>query len=54
MRIYQITIEHTKYGRNWDSTKVAANTAEQAIRKAKRDFTSRERVESVELIAAVD
>jgi hypothetical protein len=54
MRIYKINIEHTTHGLNWSSVKVAAKTAEQAIRAAKKNFNRGERVESVELIASVD
>ena len=54
MRIYKIRIEHKTYGRNWSSINIAAKSAEEAIRKAKRDFKNRERVESAELIAAED
>jgi hypothetical protein len=54
MRIYEVNIEHKTYGMNWRSVKVAAKTAEEAIRAAKRDFNTRERVESVELLAHAD
>lgn len=54
MRIYKINPEHLTYGRNWGSTKVDARTFDEAVRKAKSELGSRERIESVELIAATD
>jgi hypothetical protein len=52
MRIYEVNIEHKKAGLNWRSEKVAANTAEEAIKKIK--FESFERLESIELLASTD
>ncbi len=54
MRIYKINIEHKRYGRNFSSLKVDARTAEEAIRKARKDMGKQERVESIELLAATD
>lgn len=54
LRIYRINIEHKTYGMNWRRTDVAAKSAEEAIRKAKRDFSTHECIESVELLAAED
>lgn len=54
MRIYQINIEHKKFGRNWSTEKVAAKTFNDAIRQARKLLRSVERIESVELVAAVD
>ncbi len=54
MRIYKVNLEHKKFGLNWSARSIAARTAEQAIRKVKRDLRSYERIESVELIAAED
>ena len=54
MRIYLIHTEHMTYGRNWANVKVAARTCEEAMRLARKEMGSRERVESVELLAATD
>ena len=54
MRIYKVHTEHTKWGRNFNSYRVSAKSCEQAIRKVKKHFVYRERVESVELLAAED
>jgi hypothetical protein len=49
-----VNVEHKRYGRNWSSVKVEGKTFNEAVSKAVKDFTSQERVESVELIAATD
>ena len=54
MRIYKVNVEHTDFGRNWNSVKVAGKTFNEAVSKAVRLFNSQERIESVELIAATD
>jgi hypothetical protein len=54
MRIYKLKIEHKTYGLNWSSTKVVARTFEEAVRKTKRELSSRERIESVELQATTE
>jgi hypothetical protein len=55
MRIYKVNTEHVKFGRNFSKVNVAARTCEEAIRKAKSHFYSKqERVESVELVAEAD
>lgn len=54
MRIYKINIEHKRYGRDWSSRNVSARTCEEAIKKAKAEFSTQERVESCELLAADD
>jgi hypothetical protein len=54
MRIYKVNIEHSRFGRNFSSEKIAARTFAEVIRKARKILRSRERIESVELIAAVD
>lgn len=55
MRIYQVVIEHVRWGRNFTSTRIAARTCAEAIRKAKSEFQSRnERVESVQILAESD
>lgn len=52
MRIYKINIEHKTDGFNWRDVKVAARTAEEAIKKVR--FASYERLESIELLASTD
>lgn len=52
MRIYQVNIEHVRYGRNYDNEKVAARSFSEAVRKAKKFLTSVTRIESVELLEA--
>lgn len=54
MRIYQVNIESTVYGLGFRGKKIAARTCEEAIRKTHKFLASRERVESVELLAASD
>jgi hypothetical protein len=54
MRIYKVYVEHKTYGMNWSSMKVDARTCEEAIKKAKKELSTRERVESVELLASTD
>lgn len=54
MRIYEVTIEHVRYGRNWSTEKIAANTFKEAVRKAEKELRSVERIESVEIIADTD
>lgn len=54
MRIYEVNIEHKTHGTNWTSVKIAADTADEAIRLAKINFKSYERLESVELLASTD
>jgi hypothetical protein len=55
MRIYKVNIEHKVWGRNYSNTSVLARTCEEAIRKAKSRFDSRQwRVESVELVAEAE
>ena len=50
--IYRINTSHRMYGEGWGSYSVAARTCEEAIRMAKREFISGERVESVNLLAS--
>jgi hypothetical protein len=54
MRIYKVHIEHKRFGRNWSSSKVEGKTFDEAVKKAKRDMTKQERIESVELLASTD
>jgi hypothetical protein len=54
MRIYEVKVEHKKFGRNYDNLRVSAESFNQAIRKAKSLLKTVERIESVELIAATD
>jgi len=54
MRIFKILTEHKRWGTNWSSYKVAARTAEEAIRKVKKEFCSGERVQAVEFLASAD
>lgn len=50
--IYKINTRHSRYGNNWGAYKVAARNADEAIIKAKREFTRGERLESLELLAS--
>ena len=52
MRIYKINIEHKISGRNWDSTKVAADNFAVAIKKV--HLNKNEMIESVELLASTN
>lgn len=52
MRIYEVNIEHKQMGVNWRSVKVAATTADAAIKKVK--FESYERLESLVLLASTN
>jgi len=52
MNIYKVNTEHTKHGPNWNSYKVAARNADEALRKAKHGFIRGERLESLELLAS--
>lgn len=57
MRIYRVNVERKCSGYwnlNWKRFDIAARNAEEAIRKAKRDFNTLERIESVELLASAD
>ena len=54
MRIYQINTEHRRYGLNWGSQKIAARTAEEAIRLAKKEFISGERMSEVKILATTE
>jgi len=55
MRIYKLTIEHLRYGKDWDTEKVAARTCEEAIRKCQTTKDLKQaRVQEVELLADTD
>ena len=54
MRIYRIHVEHKKWGQNWDTKKIAAETFNEAVRKATRELTRNERIVSVELVASTE
>lgn len=54
LSIYKVNTEHSRWGKNFSSEKIAAFTCEQAIKKAKRNFQSGERVESVERLATAE
>lgn len=54
LSIYKVNTEHSRWGKNFSSERVAAFTCEQAIAKAKRTFSPGERVESVERLASAD
>lgn len=54
MKIYKVGTAHSRWGSNWGSYNVAARTAEEAIRKAKKQFVSGERVDTVQLLATAD
>jgi hypothetical protein len=54
MRIYEIVIEHKKFGSNWSSVKVIANTADEAVRKAKKNFVINERIQCIKLLASTN
>lgn len=51
MKIYRIKTEHSRWGANYSHYNVAASTAEEAIKKAKKEFGSGERVEEIQLLA---
>lgn len=50
--IYKVHTAHIRWGNNWSSYKVAARSADEAIRKVKREFIRGERLESLELLAS--
>jgi hypothetical protein len=52
MRIYKINLEHRVHGLNWSSKKVAAESFEEAVRKAKPH--SYEKIESVDLLESTE
>ena len=54
VRIFLITTESRSWGLNWASYKIAARTADEAIKKAKKEFSSRERLQEIELLASTD
>lgn len=54
MKIFKIYYEHLKYGLNFDSTKIAARTCEEALRKAKKDMSTVYRIQEIELLAESD
>ncbi len=55
MRIYQVNVEHKKYGRNYDRFNVSAKDFEEAVKTAKSRLTAKnEKIESMELIAEAD
>ena len=54
MRIYKINIEHTRYGKNWSSTKEEGRTFTETVKRAEKALQRGERIESVELLASTD
>ena len=54
MRIYEVNIEHKKYGMNWAREKIDARSFDEAVRKVKKLLTKSERIESMELLASTE
>jgi len=50
--IYKVGTEHIRWGSNWASYTIAARNGEEAVRKAKKEFNSGERLESLQLLAS--
>lgn len=51
LTIYEVHIESRNWGRQYRSLRILATTCDEAIRKAKRDFASHERLQSVDILA---
>ena len=54
MRIYFAKIEHSKFGRNQRSEKVACKTFKKAVRKVEKLLDKGESIESLEILADTD
>ena len=52
IEIFKVKTRHTRYGNNWGSYKLSASNADDALSKAKKQFASYERLESIELVAS--
>lgn len=54
-RIFQVEMEHLRYGTNWSRNTILARTAAEAIRKAERlEGTKQIRAVGVTLLAETD